>query len=824
MAINPVTHSVYVVNRGDNTVSVIDSESLKVKAVLKVTTGVSSIAVNPAANLAYVASSDSATVTAIQGTKVVGALKVGGMPVGLVVDAVLNQVYVADAQRGQIEIYNATAGKLLATLPMGTHPTAMALNLATHALFVACSGSTGSLVVIDGTKNQIAHTVGSLPTGMTSISVDPTVNVAVMVSPSADMHVTVDGANGYIVTQVPGDPGADPMATAYDAGGDGLFFETDTGDGLIFFTGGDGVFMLGNYYFVPYQGAGALAANPATNQIGVAYPGVEQNDDLVYIIDVLTPGFQSDYHNLTSGLGPTAISFDPLTNRCFVTNASDNTVSVFDVTPGETVPAYEADFEGFNLVYDYIDVNPATGTSYTLRLGDLFAINEAQAGAGADGLGQDMAGVTDIPLSGIYSETLVVNSATNKIFVADGPGLFYSVDGTTNVATQLNTLPPTANIRSLAVDNATNEIIAWDYYSNNVFVLDSSTGGLLKTVGLTSSGAVSVFVDPVRNLVYAASSSVAVIDPAAGTIVATIPLTGELLGATLNPVDSRLYVSVTGSLLYVIDTSKNALVASVTLPNYEFESICANPLTGNYYLGMKGAGLGHVVMYSGTTNALLADLSGPDITDAVDIKANPLTDTMYVGSDRGTSTAVVAVIDGLTSAVSALPPSAFDDAAHALAVDLSTGLLAGAGQSYTTLWFPSSDFTGITAVPISMLLQGVKDSMTIATTPLFRTRNTTPSFLIAATSNYSGEATALVPKQAFYQVDGWQGAWTAVALTPENNITSYVKAKLPKLATGRHILYAYSSSGDIATVQASNTGVNTPVISPMGSVVFTVEK
>jgi hypothetical protein len=266
------------------------------------------------------------------------------------------------------------------------------------------------------------------------------------------------------------------------------------------------------------------------------------------------------------------------------------------------------------------------------------------------------------------------------------------------------------------------------------------------------------------------------------------------------------------------------LVTSVTLPNYTFESISVNPVTGNYYVGMDSAGTGHVVIYSGTTNALLSDLSGVDITDAVDIKANPLINKMYVGSDRGTSTAVVAVIDGLTSAVSALAPSGYDDAAHALAVDLSTGLLAGAGQSYTTLWFPSSDFTGETEVPIAMALQGVKDSMTIATTPLFRTRNATPSFLIAATSNYSAGATALVPKQAFYQVDGWQGTWTAATLTAENSTTSYAKVKLPSLATGRHILYAYSSSGDIATVQANTTGVNTPVISPMGSVAFTVEK
>jgi YVTN family beta-propeller protein len=825
MVIDPTTHSVYVVNTGDNTVSVIDSENLTVKAVLKVMTGISAIAANPAANLVYVASANGGTVTAIQGTKVVGALKVGGNPIAMVVDTVLNQVYIADQTRDQVEIYSATTGKLLSTLAMGMHPSAMAVNLATHAVFVACySGSSGSEVVIDGTHNMIATTVGNLPTGMTSISVDPITNVAISTSPSANTITVVYADNGYSVYEEVGESGQDAIASVYDAGNPGLFVIDDTGDGDIWFALGNGLFTLGDFYSVDLTQARALAVNPATNQIGITYPVGDPAGDVVYIIDLLTPGFLSDYHHLVSGLGPTEIAFDPLTNRAFTTNNYDSTVSVFDVTPGETVPAYEANFQGFNLGYDYIDVNPATGTTYTLRVGDLFAINEAQAGAGANGLGQDSAGVTTIPLSNGYSEALTVDSATNKIYVADGAALFYSVDGTTNVATQLTSLPPNANIRSLATDYAANEIIAWDYFSNDVFVLDGSTGALLKTVTTSGSGSSLVFVDSAKNLIYAASNPVSVIDPAAGTVVATIPLTGQMLGAAFDPGDSRLYVVETGSLLYVIDTSKNSVATTVTLPNYGFESICVNPLTGNYYVGMDDAGTGHVVIYSGTTNALLSDLSGADITDAVNITVNPLINKVYVGSDRGTSTSVVAVIDGLTNAVSGLPPSAYDDAAHALAVDLSTGLLAGAGQSYTTLWFPSSDVTGQTEVPISMAMQGVKDSMTIATTPLFRTHNTTPSFLISATSNFSAEAAALVPKQAFYQVDGWQGPWTAATLTAENSTTSYAKVKLPTLATGRHILYAYSSSGDIATVQANTTGVNTPVISPLGSVVFTVEK
>ena len=828
VVVNPISHLVYVVNRADNTVSIIDSGGLTVKGTVRIGAGASAISANPAANLVYVANTTAGSITAISGTRLVGTVNIGGSPVALVVDAPLNQVYIADAARNQVLIYNATSGALKGKLSTTLQPTAMAVNLATHYVFVSCTGSSGSVVVIDGRQNQVAKTVEGLPTGNTSISVDPVSNVALLASPTANIYTVIDAANGYSVTEQSGDDGADPFATAYDPGGSGTFFLADSGDGNIFFGDGNGIITLGDAYQTQIRGAGGLVLGPSTNQMGLVYP----EGDFVYIIDLLNPLFNANYHELTVGLHPTGIAFDPLTNRVFITNAGDNTVSVIDVTPGTAVPAYEGDYGGNNDVYDYTGANPATGTIYTLRLGNLFAINEAQAGAGDDGSGQNSAGVTAIPLASIYSEGEIVNPATNKIYVADGPDAFYSVDGTTNTATLLTVLPAGARIQSLAVDSAVNKILAYDVVSGNLYVLDSSTDALLKTVSVGISGSNAVFVDPAKSLAYVAINAfVKVVDPSAGTVVATIPYDGQLNIAALNASAHRMYVGVPVSgerVIYVMDTNQNAIVATVTLPLYSLLSMAVNPVTGNYYVGTNdGNGVTHILVYSGNSNAQIADLSSadhPEITDAATIVANPLTNTMYVGSGRGNLTSAVAVIDGLTNAVSGLPPSVFETDTHALAVDLGDGLLAAGGLSYTTLWFATSDVTGQNIVPIAMSFQGVKDGLTIATKPIFRTRNTTPGFLIAATSNFQGSQSALVPKQAFYQIDGSQGTWTAVNLTPENNVTSYAKVKLPKLTTGQHILYAYSSVGDIATVQSQNSGENSPVISPIGSVVFTVEQ
>jgi len=823
IAVDPSGHLAYVVNQGANTVSVFDTLQLKVKKTIAVGTNPVAIAANPAANMVYVANLQSANISAITGTGAAATWKVGGQPAALVVDSVLGQLYVADEELDQVEILNAKTGTVVTTVPTGLRPTAIAVNIATHAVFVACTGSAGSVVVIDGTTNKLVTTVSgaSIPTGITSVSVDPQTNVAVLASPTADASIAlaaIDAGNSYTVTDEPVNAGDAPFSTTYDAGG--LFLLALNNDTYLPFGVGNGIFTLGNGYLTNLLGLTDLAANPTTNQVGVVDPA----GDTLLVIDLLTPQ-QSDIHSLNTGANPTALVFDPVSSRVFVSNQGDDTVSAFDINPRFVVPAYEQNFSQFDLDYDYIDANPATGTIYTQRLGTLFAINESAAEKGYTGISSNSAGVTTIPLASLYSEAIAVNEATNKVYVGDSAGLFYSVDGATNTAKLVASVPSGADIRSLAIDSATNEILAWDYAHASVYLLDGSTEKLLHTIAVGSGNPGYLLVDPVANLAYAVLESVYVIDPAGGTVEATIALPSAPDYAALNPGSQRLYVASSQNLS-VIDTSKNSLITNIPIVAAEATAIAVNPVTGNFYLGLSEAGEPHVLVYKGTTNKLITDISGtvfPALTGATDIKVNPLTNTVYVGSDRSTGTLLVAAVDGALNTVSAVAPSPFEAAAHSLVVDLGTSVLAGAGYSYTDLWLPTTDFTGVASVPIAVTMQGVTDSQTIATTPLFRTHNTRPTFTISATSNFGENAAALVPQHAFCQVDGWQGKWTAVKLSAKSGATvSTGKIKVPALSTGRHILYVYASDGDVATIQNGNP--NSAAISPIRSVVFTVEK
>jgi YVTN family beta-propeller protein len=824
IVVNPAAHLAYVLNQGANTVSVFDTISLTVVKTITIGTNGVAIAANPPGNMVYVANLQSGNISAITGTAKAASWKVGGQPMALVVDSVLNQLYVADQKQNQIDILDAKKGTVLATLPTVLTPTAMAVNLATHALFVTCTGvSSGSVFVIDGTTNKILTTVGgaSIPTGMTSISVDPQTNIIVAVSPTdqAIPVAVIDAGNGYSVTDVSGDPGADPISTAYGAAG--IFLLALNGESYVPFALGNGQFDLGNGWN-PGGGTGwtSLAVNPSTNQFGIVSPTGGGA-----VVDILFPPLPSEVHQLITGKAPTALAFDPVSSRVFVTNSGDNTVSAFDVSPRSVLGAYEQDLSGDSLTYDYVDANPATGIIYTLRLDTLFAINEAKAEKGFNGKSGDTAGVTAIPLESFYSEAVAVNAATNRIYVGDTSGFFYSVNGATNTAKLITSVPATADIRSIAIDSATNQILAWDYEAAKVYVLDGSSEALLRTIPVGSANPGFLMVDPTVNVAYAALDSVYVIDPAGGKILATITLPGVSLAAALNPVAKRLYVA-SGQNLSVIDTSKNSLITNISIVQAEPAAVGVNPLNGKFYLGVYEAGVPHVLVYNGTSNNQIADLSGaklPAITGATDIKTNPLTNTVYVGSDTGTSTSAVAAIDGTLNKVSAVAPSPWELAAHALVVDLGSAVLAGPGYSYTSLWTPTTGLSNVDALPIAVKMRGIKDKQTIATSPLFRTHNPQPSFTITATSNFPINAAALVPQHAFYQVDGWRGTWTPVTLKAKNGaVVSTGTVKVPALLNGQHVLYVFASDGDVGTVQDGNP--NSSVISPIGSVVFTVEK
>ncbi len=848
MTVNPATGYAYVLSTGANTVSAISIKTLTVSKVIPVGASPIAMAIDIGAGMVYVANSGDGTVSAIKGTAPALSWHVGGSPGQMVADTSLGQLYVADTLGDQVFVLNSKTGAILATISTGgLAPLAMAVNPATHAVFVANGGRSGSVVVIDGVHKKTLITITGLPVGATSISVGPQTNTAMVAFYASNALSVIDAANNYAVTTYLNYGGSGyfdtcpeflsaPYLTAYDSAsqyfylsqGGYLFYGFVVADfGLVGWGPSLGCVVGGQ--LVPPEGAFAGYFNQFAIDAGA---GMLASNGGPILNTAIEPGLTSAYEELAvASTKPIGVVFDPVKNWVYFSDAGNNTVTVYNVTPNDTVPAYEGELY-YSVTENYADTNPATGTVYMLRVNNLYTINEAQAGAGYNGTAKNPAGVITIPLGGpASSEGLVVNAASNKIYVADGSNFFYSINGATNVATLLPGMPANLDVSSLAVDSATNQILVFDYFSGNLFVLDGTSETVVKTIpiGLFPRGT-PLLVDPVKGVAYVVGYSVYVVDLATATITETIPLspTAIAITAALNPGKSRLYVVTSNSEVYVINTSTNKIVTSFTSPYNPTNRVAVNPVTAKYYVIGDELGWPHVGVYSETTNKLIVDISGQTNTalpGADSITVNPLTNTIYVGTQRGTISAALAAIDGNTNALTAVLPSAEETNGYALAVDLGTNLLAAGGVDYTNLFFPTANLTAASSPTVSVTTAGVSDAFTIATTPLFRTTNTTPKVTITATGNVTGLAPAITPTSVFYQVDGWQGTWTEKALKAVKNTTSgNVTVTLSKLSLGRHILYALANTGESGTVQNGVSGPSSLVVSPTAAFVFTVEQ
>src|SRR5205823_4553649 len=89
-----------------------------------------------------------------------------------------------------------------------------------------------------------------------------------------------------------------------------------------------------------------------------------------------------------------------------------------------------------------------------------------------------------------------------------------------------------------------------------------------------------------------------------------------------------------------------------------------------------------------------------------------------------------------------------------------------------------------------------------------QTASATPTFSFTAASTFS--PTAPPVESLVYQVDTWQGAWLAAASDGSGGFSGAP----PALAPGFHIIYAYSTDGQEATLGASAYGEEmSPLIS-----------
>ena len=216
VAVNPVTNKIYVANRGQNTVTVIDGATNTTRTVIVGIQPVA-LAVNPVTNKVYVANSGSnflpgsGSVTVINEAQLsVRTFLVPLNPQAILVNPVTNKIYVAASngsgivainQDGNVTVIDGRTDRPTDTIAVGRNPFALALNPVTNRIYVANAGigNNCTVSVINGTTDTAFGSQIVVPQTPIALAVNTVTNKIYVIGIANNLGV-IDGVSGNLAT------------------------------------------------------------------------------------------------------------------------------------------------------------------------------------------------------------------------------------------------------------------------------------------------------------------------------------------------------------------------------------------------------------------------------------------------------------------------------------------------------------------------------------------------------------------------------------------------------------------------------------------------
>ena len=317
------------------------------------------------------------------------------------------------------------------TIPAGTDPSGIAIDLAANRVYVANEFS-NSVTVIDGNTNATQTvTVGPRPQ---YITVNP-VTRRVYVSHGGDSSQFVIDPATLGVTRLP-------------TGGNGPFVVNTVTNKVIMVRLGnndevtviDGTsnswVSLGIDTYTPMW----ASVNPNTNRLFVA--GYSTGD--VRIVDLSTDSDHPPTRSVGVWSGPTRVVVNPVTNKAYAIGTNPN--GPIAVVDGNTFSAVSFAPQGHAQKPVQVAVNTVTNKAYLVFSGEVIVVDGATNA------------LSFVPSGNIGVEGnagIAVNERTNKIFVASRLGYLTVIDGASNSASYV---PVPQGARDVAVNPNTNRV------------------------------------------------------------------------------------------------------------------------------------------------------------------------------------------------------------------------------------------------------------------------------------------------------------------------------------------------------------------------------
>lgn len=201
VAVHTGTHEAFVTDIDDGTVSVIDPATRRVKHVTQVGAGPGDIAVNSAADEAYLVRGPGwLTVLSTQTYAVVANIAVGAAPNQVTYDN-YGYAYVTSFSASTLTIVNIRARSIVRTMPVGTSPTAVAVQPDTRTIYVSHYDSR-DLWIIPTPHGEL---IQKIPFGgpLAAVTVNPRNDVIYLVERFHSRMVALDPTTYSLLWSVP---------------------------------------------------------------------------------------------------------------------------------------------------------------------------------------------------------------------------------------------------------------------------------------------------------------------------------------------------------------------------------------------------------------------------------------------------------------------------------------------------------------------------------------------------------------------------------------------------------------------------------------------
>jgi YVTN family beta-propeller protein len=564
-------------------------------------------------------SSDTLSIAETSGD-VVWSVDVGSFSASVAVDRDLQKAFVANAGDNTVSVVDAADWNLLATIPVGREPIAVAVNQTTHRVYVSNQGTSGdpdtTVTIIDASSHAVIDTV-TVDGRPGRIAVDE-INNEIFVMLWLDATVSIIDGDTNAVGQFEG-------------------FSIYHGD-IAVNPATDRLYLLDyvNDKVAVFVGSTRSYSSQIHATLDPSRMTIDTEDNRLYVIYYygiivmdLATNTVIDYIDIGTMVDPQDIAVAPDEDMFFVA-CSNGTLRQYRTTDFGLVQV-----ESLGVYPWAVAANGNSGKVYAVcrgtedEAGEVYALAERPAGF-----------KLRIPVESEPS-AVVVNPVTNKVYVAhDGsPGKLTVINGDTDQVVKVLdhwaddlTVDPTTNriytvsgSRYTPIDGSTDTLLPWvdipwgnnkyiavDEVLDRIYISSTYVGGRVGVFDRITNteitrltlGGTDIAVDSVHHLVYVGDwdEQVTVIDGTTNTVVTTIPMPIEVGSIAVDPINRLVYVGEPESnRVYLINAVTNTILGSIVVDSGVW-GIATDGATPRVYTANKDAGtvviLGEPVIFA----------------------------------------------------------------------------------------------------------------------------------------------------------------------------------------------------------------------------------